>query len=110
MARRITDLQKSIKEMHAEMSVIVSISKEVSSESDRDTARAQLTAASDAVRLLHEGQKSYYTVEMMYGNDELFIVIVVIPLPKSYYQQLSLQPVPRGFMHAVDSLLSHASV
>ena len=66
MARRITDLQKSVKEMHAEMSVIVLISKEVSSEADRDNSRALLMSSNDTVHLLQQGQRSYYAVEGMY--------------------------------------------
>jgi hypothetical protein len=65
MARRITDLQKSVKELHAEISVIITISKDVSEEQDRDTARAALTSSNDAVHLLQEGQKTFFAVETM---------------------------------------------
>jgi hypothetical protein len=71
MARRITDLQKSVKELHAEMAVISTISSDVSDEVDRDATRALVTASTDTVHLLQEGQKGYYAVETM----------CVLPLP-----------------------------
>ena len=65
MARRITDIQKCVKEMHAELSVVMLIAKEVSAESDRDCSRALLASSNDAVHILQHSQRSYILVESM---------------------------------------------
>lgn len=67
MARRITDIQKTVKEMQREMDVLRSVCVNVVDEADRDLARFAVSTAREQLREIKVGHKSYYLLETMCG-------------------------------------------
>jgi hypothetical protein len=65
MARRITDIQKTVKEMQREMDVLRSVCTNVVEEADRDLARFAVSTAREQLREMKVSHKSYYLLETM---------------------------------------------